>query len=129
LPASGYTSAGKQDYINRTRFAADGTYRYGPATARGEIIFGSDDQEPVWGYFAQGELVIGGRMRPVAVIRRWNFPRRPEAASTLAGGLFYDLSRDLTLRVLYEYERNTPYPAGTAPEVIRRLTVQTRINF
>lgn len=132
LPASGYTRAGKQDMVSRTRFAADGQYLFGPVTARGEIIFGSDEQDAVWGYFAEGELAVTNRLRPVAFVRRWNFPQKPEGATTLAAGLFYDVPYQrylFTIRTLFEYERNTPLPAGTPAEVIRRLTVQTRLNF
>jgi hypothetical protein len=44
-------------------------------------------------------------------------------------GLNYDLGGGLVLRALYEFQRDVPLPAGTSPEITRRVTLQTRLNF
>jgi hypothetical protein len=125
------------EYVNKTRFAGDGEYRRGNLSARGEIIFGGDDderantQDPVWGYFAEGNYRVRPRLTLVGVTRRWNFPARPQKATMLGGGANFTLGGGVLLRALYEFERLVP-PPGTerdSPTIIRRLTLQTRLTF
>ena len=127
LPPSGVSGA--RDYIDKTRFAGDGEYFLGKLVARGEVVFGGDGQNPVYGYFAEGDYRIHRRVGAVAEIKRWNFPVRPQTATTLGAGLNFDIGGGLTLRTLYEFERDVPQAAGARADVQRRITVQTRLSF
>ena len=127
LPASGYN--GSRQLIDKTRFAGDGQYFFGPVTLRGEVVFGGDGQDAVWGYFGEGNYRVLPRVTLVAVRSLWNFPAKPEAAGITGLGVDYQLRTGFVLRALYEYERDVPLPAGTDPKINRRLTLQTRLNF
>ncbi|GAB4466291.1 MAG: hypothetical protein OHK0029_37520 [Armatimonadaceae bacterium] len=130
LPPSGFTGASvAAEYVKKTRFAADAIYEYGPFLGRGEIVFGSDDQEPVWGYFAEGNYQVVSRLTAVAFARRWNFPVRPERAQAYGVGLNYTFGKELVLRSLFEYEEQIPADGSLDRTVIRRFTLQTRLNF
>jgi hypothetical protein len=130
LPPSGFTGANTADaYIKKTRFAADAIYTYGPFLGRGEIIFGSDDDEPVWGYFTEGNYTFIPRWTAVAYGRRWNFPQKPERAQTFGIGLNYNPAKDWVIRSLFEYEEQIPAGTDINRSVIRRFTIQTRVNF
>lgn len=130
LPPSGFSgSRGAQQYIKKTRFAGDAIYEVGRFTGRGEIVFGADDQEPVWGYFAEGNYQVATRLSLVGFGRRWNFPQKPERAVTFGGGVNYNLGNDLMIRSLFEYEEQIPEDASLRRSIIRRFTVQTRLNF
>lgn len=135
LPPSGFNRQGA--YIDKSRFAGDGQYFYGRLVARGEIVFGGDGPNPVYGYFAEGNYQLGNtRATAVAFVRRWNFPIRPQSASTLGIGMNYNLGGGFILRGLFEYNRDVP-AGGTAdapqtgpnPLIVRRFTLQTRLNF
>lgn len=128
LPASGKTD--ESNFVDKTRFAGDAQYFYGPFVVRGEIVFGGDGEEPVWGYFGEVNYRIA-QSRAVAVVtsRRWNFPDKPQKATTIGLGMNYDMGGGFTLRSLFEFERDVPFPAGTNPEIIRRFSIQTRLNF
>jgi hypothetical protein len=127
LPPSGYSGADL--FVKKTRFAGDGQWFFKNFTGRGEIVFGSDDQDPVWGYFGEANWQFTRSINLVGFTKRWNFPRKPESATTLGAGLNFDIGWGLTLRTLYEYERDVPFPAGTSPQITRRFTIQTRVNF
>lgn len=127
LPPSGYAAGG--NYVKKSRFAADGTWLYKAFTGRGEIIFGSDDEQPVWGYYAEGNWQVHGPLSLLAFVKRWNFPNKPESAASLGGGANLTLAHNFSARLLYEYERDVPLPAGTPPQITRRLTLQGRIDF
>ncbi len=126
LPASGASNA--TQFIDKTRFAADGSYYLKKLTARGELHFGADDQKPVWGYFAEGRYGFDDSKSAVATIRRWNFGKKPQGVSIYGAGVNFELKNGLTLRTLYEYERAKP--SATSPAVVdRRFTIQTRIRI
>jgi hypothetical protein len=127
LPPSGQSRALR--YVDRTRFAVDGVYLRGSLLARGELVFGADDQDPVWGYFAEGNYRTTSRLTVVGFTRRWNFPQKPERIQTLAAGANYDLGKGFILRSLFEYERQVPSEPTLTPITIRRFTVQTVLNF
>lgn len=127
LPPSGYVHT--HNYVNKSRFAGDGEYFLGKLTARGEAIFGADNQNSVYGYFGEANYQFVPRTQAVAYVKNWNFPVRPQHLSSEGAGLNYDLGGGLVLRGLYEFEREVPPTLGAAPTVIRRITVQTRLNF
>lgn len=127
LPPSG--TSGARQFVDKTRFAGDGQYFYGPLTARGEFVFGGDGEEPVWGYFAEGNYQTAPRLSLVAFRKRWTFPIKPQTATTSGLGFDYDMGRGFLLRTLFEYERQVPLPAGTDPIIIKRITIQTRLSF
>lgn len=129
VPASGTTNAGQ--FVDKTRFAGDGQYAYGPFTLRGEFAFGGDDEDAVWGYFGEGNYRWGsGRATLVGFRKRWNFPQKPQSATTTGVGVNYTVKNGLILRALYEYERDVPSEeAGGAPFIIKRITLQTRLSF
>ncbi len=127
LPASGTTGIGQ--FVDKTRFAGDGQYFLGPITLRGEVIFGGDGPDAVWGYFAEGNYAVTPRLTVVAMRRLWNFPEEPQAASTVGVGLNYNFGRGFTVRSLYEFQRDVPLPAGTPPDVVKRIILQTRLSF
>lgn len=127
LPPSG--TSGARNFVDKTRFAGDGQYFFGAVTIRGEVIFGGDGDDAVWGYFAEGNLRVAPRWTAVAVRRLWNFPTKPMSAATTGIGLNVDIGRGVTIRTLYEYQRDQPLPAGTSPQTTKRFTVQTRLNF
>lgn len=129
LPASGTIGAGAQDMVKKTRFAGDGQYFYGPLTARGEFVFGGDDEDPVWGYFAEGNYQVTPRLTAVAFRKRWTFPEKPQTATTTGVGINYDFGSGFIVRTLFEYERDVPLPAGSSPLVTKRIVIQTRLNF
>jgi hypothetical protein len=127
LPASG-TSRVRQ-FVNKTRFGADGQYEWNRLAARGEIVFGGDDEDPAWGYFAEGNFHATPRLTLVAMRRLWVFSDSIQIASSTGLGANYHFGDNFTLRALYEFQRDVPFPAGTAPRVAKRLTLQTRLNF
>lgn len=130
LPPSGQSGARTSNqYVKKTRFAADGEWVYGNFYGRGEIVFGSDDQDSVWGYFAEGNYRFARGFSAVAFGKRWNFPDKPERAQTFGVGLNYDLTKRLTIRSLAEYEEQIPADASISKTVVRRFTIQTRLDF
>ena len=126
LPASGYSGA--REFIDKTRIGGDGQYFFGLVALRGEIVFGGDNEEPVWGYFAEGNYRATPRLTLVALRKLWNFPQKPMSSATTGAGVNYDFGNGFTLRALYEFERQVPLPPVT-PIAVKRLTLQTRINF
>ncbi|MDX1934363.1 MAG: hypothetical protein SFU56_17305 [Capsulimonadales bacterium] len=130
LSPSGFSGArDRSRVIRKTRFAGDGIYRYGPFLGRGEIVFGADDQDPVWGYFVEGNVQVRRQITLVAYGKRWNFPNRPEHAGTMGIGANFDVFPGFTIRTLFEYERDVP-SSGEKDQIIkRRLTLQTRVTF
>lgn len=128
LPASG-TVENRYSLVNKTRFAADGQYLFGPVVLRGEVMFGGDGPNAAWGYFAEGNYRAADRLTLVAMRRLWNFADSIQVASSTGLGANYDVGRGLTVRALYEFQRDVDLPAGTAPRVAKRLTLQTRLNF
>lgn len=127
LPASGYSGARR--YVDKTRFAGDGQYFFGAVTLRGEVVFGGEAEESVWGYFAEGNYKITPRATLVAFRRLWNFAEKPMASATTGAGIHYDFGKGFLIRALYEFQRDVPLPAGTSPVVVKRLTLQTRLDF
>jgi hypothetical protein len=127
LPPSGFVGA--RDYVHKSRFAGDGEYYLGKLTARGELIFGADDQNAVYGFFGEAEYRFRTRTEAVFYNKIWNFPVRPQELSATGAGLNYDLGGGLTLRGLFEYERDVPPTAGISPTIVHRITLQTRLNF
>lgn len=128
LPASGISSA--RDFIDKTRMAADAIYRLEKLEARGEVVFGADGQNPVWGYFGEANLAVARKTTAVGMLKSWKFGDKPQSATALGLGANYELSKGLTLRALYEYERDVPSKtAGGKPTIEQRFTLQTRLNF
>lgn len=128
LPPSG-TSRARQ-FIDKTRMGADVTYALEKLRARGEFVFGADDQNPVWGYFGEASYPMVRRVTGVAFTKSWKFGEKPQSATELGLGINYDFGLGLTLRALYEYERDVPSKsAGGRPTVEKRFTLQTRLNF
>ncbi|MES2464082.1 MAG: hypothetical protein V4671_26210 [Armatimonadota bacterium] len=125
LPASG--TSGARDFVRMTRFAGDGQYFLGPWTARGEFVFGANEENSVWGYFAEGDYRVLPQVELVAYIKRWDFPVKPQQSSSIGFGTNITVTKGLILRALYEYERNVPI--GNDPFTNRRFTIQTRLNF
>jgi hypothetical protein len=125
LPASG--TSGARNFVRMTRFAGDGQYFLGPWTARGEIVFGANEESPVWGYFVEGDYRVLPSVELVTYIKRWDFPVKPQQISSLGFGANFTVARGLILRALYEFERDVPI--GNDPFVTRRFTIQTRLNF
>jgi hypothetical protein len=130
LDPSGFSGAGNAtDVVKKTRFAGDGVYHNGPFVGRGEIVFGSDDQNPVWGYFLEGNLRVLPHTTLVAYGKRWNFPNPPEHASTAGLGANFTIFRGFTVQTLFEYERDVPDDGLQNQIIKRRLTVQTLVKF
>ncbi len=127
LPPSGRSLA--TNFISKTRFAGDGQYVYGALTARGEIVFGGDDQNPVYGHFLEADYNWTPRFSVTGFSRRWDFSQRPQSSSTLGVGVNYTMGRNIVLRSLYEFERNTLDKAGTPPVINKRISLQTRLSF
>lgn len=128
LPASGTSNV--RQFVDKTRMAADIVYSLEKLRARGEFIFGADDQDPVWGYFGEVSYPAVKRVTAIALTKSWKFGKEPQSATELGFGLNYDFGVGLTLRALYEYERDVPsQSAGGRPTVEKRFTLQTRLNF
>lgn len=127
LPASGWSGARR--YVDKTRIAGDGQYLLGPVTLRGEIVFGGDGEDAVWGYFAEGNYRVMPALTLVAFRKLWNFPQEPMSSATTGVGVNCGLGRGMVVRVLYEFQRDVPLPAGSSPVAIKRLTLQTRLDF
>ena len=127
LPASG--TSGARRFVDKTRFAADGVYVFKPLTLRGEFVFGGDDEDAVWGYFAEADYEVTSRLSLIAFRRLCNFAQKPMSASSTGLGADYHFGNGLRVRALFEYQRDVPLPAGTSPLVVKRFTLQTRINF
>ena len=127
LPASGTSDI--RDFVDKTRFGGDGQYFFGALTLRGEIVFGGDGPDAVWGYFAEGNYRVTPRVTLVAMRKLWNFPQKPMSSATTGVGANYDFGGGVTLRALYEFQRDVPLPEGTRPEVVKRFTLQTRLRF
>lgn len=127
LPPSGTVPAATTT-VRKTRFSADVQYGVGNVTARGELVFGADEELPVFGYFGDGRLAVAPNASAVVVVKRWDYPTRPE--STHVAGIGFDLAvgRGFVVRTLLERERNDG-PSGTGPVFDRRLTVQTQVRF
>ena len=127
LPPSGYT--GNQAFVSRTRVGGDGQYFLRNLTVRGEFVFGADENNEVWGYFVESNYALSRHLTAVAYSKAWRFPEQPAKATTNGMGLNFDLGHGLTIRTLYEYQANYPQNRSVDPQIIRRLTLQTRLNF
>jgi len=127
LPPSGFSGA--RQFKDITRFAGDGQYHFRAVTARGEVVFGADDQKALWGYFGEGEYRFLPSTSVIIYNRTWNFPVHPQQYASSGLGIRYAWRPSVLLNALYEYERDAPLPTGTPPIVIRRFTVQTRLAF
>lgn len=126
LPASGVSTA--EEFVDKTRFAADASYYLSKLTVRGELQFGADDQRQVWGYFGEGRYDFANGKTAIATVRRWNFGHKPQGVTLLGAGVNFELKNGLTIRTLYEYERAKP-SATSSSIVDRRFTIQTRVRF
>ena len=119
-----------RQFVDKTRMSADAIYRLEKLEARGEIVFGADGQNPVWGYFGEGNLAVTGRITAVGLLRSWKFGDKPQSATALGLGANYQVHMDVTIRALYEYERDVPSrAAGGKATVEKRFTLQTRLSF
>jgi hypothetical protein len=127
LAPSGVSTA--REFIDKTRFAADGNYKLAKLSARGELIFGADDQDPVWGYFGESSYPVIRRITATAMLKHWTFGQKPQAFTVIGVGLNIKLGSELILRTLYEYERDVRSRGGAAPSIDQRLSLQTRFDF
>jgi hypothetical protein len=75
-----------QSVIKTTRFAVDGQLFRDPWTFRGEIVFGGNDNEPVYGYFAEANYRIQRDLSAVVYSRRWDFENDPSRATSIGVG-------------------------------------------
>jgi len=127
LPPSGTTSIGIST-VRKTRFSADVQYGVANVTARGELVFGADDHQPVFGYFGDGRLAFSPTAQAVVVVKRWDYAERPESTHVAGFGVDLAVGRGLVVRTLIERETNNG-PAGGSRLIDRRLTVQTQVRF
>jgi hypothetical protein len=127
LPASGLVALGER--VDKTRFGIDGQVVSGNTITRGEIVFGGDGQEPVWGYFLEDNYRLTPRFATVAEAKWWRLPVKPQGISVMGVGVNYDLGNGAILRALYEYQRDVPLPVGRPPIVTHRFVLQTRLSF
>ncbi len=124
-----------QSVVKSTRFAADGQIFRDPWTFRGEIVFGGNDNEPVYGYFAEANYRINRNFSTVAFGRRWDFTNQPSRATALGFGGQYIPPIHLndrfqwTLRAVFEFERNVPETGQGNTQVYRRLTLQSFVQY
>ena len=129
-------TVGNPPTIKTTRFAADGQLFVYPWTVRGELVFGGDENKPVYGYFAEGNYRLRRDLSAVVYSRQWNFPDKPSAATAVGIGGEYSpplLRKDsrflLALRLLAEFEQNVPVSGNKDKKVYRRLTLQTFLRY
>ncbi|MBC8140655.1 MAG: hypothetical protein H7Y38_04360 [Armatimonadetes bacterium] len=133
LPPSGTTDL--RTGVKSTRFAADAQLFRDPWTVRGELVFGGSEQEPVYGYFVEGDYRFTKSVSAVAYSRRWDFPGKPSRATSIGFGAQYTppIGRNeqsyLTIRALFEFERNVPMTGQGGAQVYRRLTLQTYLSY
>ncbi len=133
LPPSGTVEA--HATVKSTRFAADAQLFRDPWTLRGELVFGGNENNPVFGYYAEGNYRVSRDFAAVAYNRRWDFTNTPSSATALGIGGQYTPPIRLderffwTFRVLFEYERNVPESGQDSVQIFHRLTLQTFIRY
>lgn len=133
LPPSGTVET--RTGIKSTRFAADAQLFRDPWTVRGELIFGGNQNNPVYGYFVEGDYRFTKSVSAVAYSRRWDFADKPSRATSIGIGAQYippiaiNDRFYLTFRTLFEYERNVPVTGQGSAQVYRRLTLQTYLSY
>ncbi|MBC8138669.1 MAG: hypothetical protein H8F28_22545 [Fibrella sp.] len=124
-----------QSVVKATRFAADAQLFRDPWIFRGEIVFGGNDNEPVYGYFAEANYRIKRDLSAVAYSRRWDFVNKPSRATSIGiGGQYIPPIRignqfQWTIRTLFEFERNVPETGQGSTQVYRRLTIQSFLQY
>ncbi|MBC7805863.1 MAG: hypothetical protein H7145_06905 [Akkermansiaceae bacterium] len=121
--------------VKSTRFAVDAQLFRNPWVFRGEVVFGGNDNEPVYGYFAEANYQIQRDLSAVAFSRRWDFETKPSRATSIGfGGQYSPPIRigsqfQWTIRTLFEFERNVSEPGEGSTQVYRRLTVQSFLQY
>ena len=127
LPPSG--TAGAREFVDKTRFAVDGQYALGRWLGRGEVIFGADEADEIFGYFLEANYRATPRLGVVGYSKRWDFPVKPQRTTSVGVGLNYQVSKWFIVRSLFEYQRDVPLTEQGDPFVVKRFTLQTQVRF
>jgi hypothetical protein len=127
LPPSG--TSGARDFVDKTRFAVDGQFGYGRWLGRGELIFGADAEDEVFGYFVEANYELADRVTLVGYSKRWDFPDKPQRFTSMGLGVNYQFGRGFVARGLFEYQREVPLSEQGNPFVTKRFTIQTQLTF
>jgi hypothetical protein len=129
ITPSGYTSA-PYGYINKTRVAGDCQWNYNDYTVRGEVMEGADNDQSVYGYFAEAEWRFAPGLTAVAARKYWNFGSSDQQVDDNAMGLNVSYGNNLSVRGLYEEQRNQPVDWPLSASHIRHMfTIQVIARY
>jgi hypothetical protein len=126
LPPSGYVDANR-GYISKTRIAGDGTIIYKAITARGEAMYGADQNSRVLGYYAEVDYRFSPRAQLVGAHSLWDYPQSNSESDQNAFGVTYSPDSRVTLRALYQLLYNVPVDASAYNDHV--FTVQALFRF
>jgi len=124
---SGNTDLGPT--IVKSRFAADAQYFVGKYAARGEVVFGADEDAPVWGFYMDGRMGISAHEGIYAAVKRWDYRNQPLSKFESAVGYERTAGRHLTLRALCILSRIDALDGPNRTLVTRSTVLQSFWKF
>ncbi len=124
---SGSTEVGPT--VVKSRFAADAQYFVGKYAARGEVVFGADEDAPVWGFYVDGRMGISAREGLYAAVKRWDYRNQPLSKFESALGYERTAGRHLTFRALFILSRVDPLDGPNRTLITRSAVLQSFWKF
>lgn len=124
---SGTTEMGPT--VVKSRFAADAQYFVGKYAARGEVVFGADEEAPVWGFYMDGRMGISAREGIYAAVKRWDYRDQPLSKFESAIGYERTAGKHLTFRAISILSRVDPLNGPDRTVVTRSTVLQSFWKF
>jgi len=124
---SGTTGVGPT--IVKSRFAADAQYFVGKYAARGEVVFGGDEDAPVWGFYMDGRMGISAHEGVYAAVKRWDYRNQPLSKFESAIGYERTAGRHLTFRALAILSRVDALDGPNRTVITRSTVLQSFWKF
>lgn len=115
--------------VVKSRFAADVQYFVGKYAARGEVIFGADEELPVWGFYIDGRIGISSREGLFVGLKRWDYRTQPLSSFQSAAGYERTVGPYQTLRAMITLGRIDPLPEPNRTQITRQLIIQSFWKF
>ena len=115
--------------IVKSRFAADAQYFVGKYAARGEVVFGADEDAPVWGFYVDGRMGISAHEGLYAAVKRWDYRNQPLSKFESAIGYERTAGRHLTFRALIILSRVDPLDGPNRTLITRSTVLQSFWKF
>jgi hypothetical protein len=126
LPPSGRVGA-DEGYVQKTRIGGDITLEYNKWVARGEAVTGADQDQKIFGYFAEGEYKATDRLSGLIAQSYYQYPNNNSTYLRTSFGGVYRIDPRATFRIVYDLMRDTPHDEPSADR--KRLTMQLLLRF